>query len=322
MTGSPGPGAHAPRSRGLRWPPNVRAPILRARDVQIGLIAALLGLAAAGWLVTDYRMQDMDLGPGTHLGTLGFYVSAWIVMMAAMMFPSAAPMVLIFARVQRKRQELGKGGRPVATGVFVAGYLLSWTAFGLTAYGLLELLRSLSIDAFSWDEGGPYLAGGVIVAAAIYQLTPLKDVCLSKCRGPLDFVLNHWRPGVGGALRMGVEHGAWCVGCCWALMAALFALGAMSIVWMVFVAALIATEKLLPWKRVANRGIALLLVVLGLAVGSVPERVPGLTLPHEAHAMPHTGGDSMRHESMKRHAPMGGDSMHRDGAEGAGRGSR
>ena len=144
---------------------------------------------------------------------------------------------------------------------------------------MLELGRSLSIDALAWDSGGPYVAGGVIVAAAVYQLTPAKDVCLRKCRSPLSFVMGYWKPGYGGALRMGVEHGGWCVGCCWALMAALFALGVMSLGWMAFVAALIALEKLLPWKAVANRGIAILLVALGLAVAFAPGSVPGLTLP-------------------------------------------
>lgn len=261
--------ARAPRRRGLAW---------RPREIQLGLVALLLGLAAVGWLVADVRMRGMDMGPATDLGSPGFYVSAWVAMMAGMMFPSAAPMVVVFARVQRARRET-ESRRAAATAVFVAGYLLAWTAFGLAAYGLLELLRSLSIDAFSWDAGGPYLAGGVILAGAVYQLTPLKDVCLSKCRNPLAFVTGHWRRGVGGALRMGFEHGAYCVGCCWALMASLFALGVMSLGWMVFVAALIAAEKLLPWKRAAGGGIALLLLVLGLAVALAPERVPGLTLP-------------------------------------------
>jgi predicted metal-binding membrane protein len=294
VTGSLGQGASAAAGRRRpRWPrlPGSR----RLRDLQVGLVALLLGLAAVGWLVTDDRMQGMDMGPGTDLGALGFYVSTWVVMMAAMMFPSAAPMALVFRRVQRGRRELGKGARPVATGVFLGGYLLSWTAFGLAAYGLIELLRFLSIDVLSWDRGGPYLAGGVIVASGVYQLTPLKDVCLSKCRDPLSFVLGYWRKGVGGALRMGVEHGAYCVGCCWALMAALFALGVMSVGWMVFVAALIATEKLLPYKGLANRGMALLLVVLGLAVAFVPERVPGLTLPDQVQAMPQVNGASMDH---------------------------
>ena len=124
----------------------------------------------------------------------------------------------------------------------------------------------------------------MIVAAAVYQLTPLKDVCLRKCRNPMMFLLTRWQPGRSGALRMGMEHGAWCVGCCWALMAALFAVGVMSIGWMVLVAGLIAVEKLLPWRIAANRGIAVLLVVLGLGVAFAPEDVPGLTLPNSAAA--------------------------------------
>ena len=247
---------------------------------QLALVAVLVALAVVGWLVTDDRMVGMDAGPGTELGALGFYVSLWVVMMAAMMFPSIAPMVIAYSRIQQRRRERGKAqAGALAVALFVGGYLLSWTAFGLAAYGVFEIDRSLSIDALAWDEGGPYLAGAVILAAAVYQLTPAKDVCLRKCRSPLDFVMGYWKRGYGGALRMGVEHGAWCVGCCWALMAALFALGVMSVGWMAFVAALIAVEKLLPWKATANRGITVVLVVLGLAVAFVPEDVPGLTIP-------------------------------------------
>ncbi len=167
------------------------------------------------------------------------------------------------------------------------------------AYTLFEAVRSLSIHAFSWDRGGPYLAGGVIGATAVYQLTPLKNACLSRCRNPWMFVLTSWQPGRLGALRMGVEHGAWCVGCCWALMAALFALGVMSVAWMVFIAALIAAEKLLPWKRWANRGIAIVLVALAVAVAVAPGRVPALTLPDSPAA-----GHAMR--AMGMPAPDGG----------------
>jgi predicted metal-binding membrane protein len=269
----------APRSLGLHLHP------ARPRLVQIALVAVLLGLVAVGWLVTDERMEGMDMGPGTDLGALGFYVSAWVVMMAAMMFPSAAPMVLAFARIQQRRRERSGGIPGLGTGLFVGGYLVSWSAFGLAAYGLFALAQALSIEAFSWDRAGPYLAGAVIVGAAGYQLTPLKNVCLSRCRGPLDFVLGHWRSGYGGAFRMGVEHGGFWVGCCWGLMAALFALGVMSVGWMVFVAALIATEKMLPWRRAANRGVAALLLVLGLSVAFAPGQVPGLTTPDEAQAM-------------------------------------
>jgi predicted metal-binding membrane protein len=292
-----------------------RLPGLSLERTRQALIGLLLALALVGWIVTDERMRGMDTGPGTDPGALGFYVTAWVVMMAAMMFPSISPMVLAYSRIQRRRREMGRDVGWGSTAAFVGGYLVSWTAFGLAAYGLLELVRSLSIDVLSWDRGGPYLAGGVIVAAAIYQLTPIKDACLSRCRGPLDFVLGYWRDGRLGAVRMGVEHGAWCVGCCWALMAALFALGVMSVGWMVFIAALIAVEKMLPWKALANRGIAVLLLVLGVLVAFTPGSVPGLTLPDSPEAreamMRMDGGMRMedggsKGESMKDDAMKGG----------------
>jgi predicted metal-binding membrane protein len=284
-----------------------RLPRVHADPRQLGLVAALLALAVVGWLVTDERMAGMDAGPGTDPGALGFYVSVWVVMMAAMMFPSIAPMVLAYSRIQHKRRERDKAhSAPVVVGLFAGGYLVSWTAFGLAAYALLELARSLSIEALAWDKGGPYVAGGVILAAAVYQLMPAKDVCLRRCRGPLDFVLGYWKPGYGGALRMGAEHGAWCVGCCWAMMAALFALGVMSVGWMAFVAALIAIEKLLPWKAVANRGVAVLVAVLGIAVAFAPASVPGLALPDSRQG--HDATMRMMGPPMKMHGP--GDDMH------------
>lgn len=263
----------------------LRRPPALSRAIAPGLILALLVLAALGWVVTDERMRGMDAGPGTDPGALGFYVTAWVVMMAAMMFPSIWPMVLMYVRIQAGKRERGREAAAGATACFVAGYLLTWTAWGLLAYAVLEAGRAIAPEALAWDAGGPYLAGGVIVAAAVYQLTPLKDACLSKCRNPFAFLIIAWSPGRLGALRMGTEHGAWCVGCCWALMAALFALGVMSLGWMIFIAALIATEKLLPLKAIANRGIATLLAVLGLAVAFVPEQVPGLTLPDTGSSM-------------------------------------
>jgi predicted metal-binding membrane protein len=232
-----------------------------------------------GWLITDKRMAGMDAGPGTDLGTLGFYTTAWVVMMAAMMFPSIVPMVLVYRMIERRRRDLRQTAARGSTSLFIAGYLISWTVFGLLAYALFVGVRSLSISAFSWHRGGPYLAGGVLLAAAIYQLTPAKDACLTRCRGPLQFLGHAWRDGPVGALRLGAEHGAWCAGCCWGLMAALFALGIMSVGWMVFVAALIAIEKLLPWKVPANRAIAAVLTGLAFAVALAPAHVPGLTLP-------------------------------------------
>jgi predicted metal-binding membrane protein len=250
------------------------APAL-ARE-RILLLGALLALAVVGWVVTDQRMEGMGSGPMTDLGDLGFYVTVWVVMMAAMMFPSAAPTVLLYDRMRAPAHGKPERAPRDATALFVAGYLAVWTVVGLFAYALLETLRAVDIDAFAWDRGGPYLAGGVIVAAAVYQLTPLKDTCLTHCRSPLMFLAEHWRNGRAGALRVGAEHGAWCVGCCWALMAALFAVGVMSLGWMAFIAALIAGEKLLPWRRVATLGVTVLLLALGIAVAFFPDQVPGL----------------------------------------------
>ena len=142
-----------------------------------------------------------------------------------------------------------------------------------------ELGRALLGDQLAWDAGGRWFAGGVLLVAALYELTPLKDACLAKCRSPLGFLIGSWRDGRAGALRMGAGHGAWCLGCCWALMAALFALGVMSLAWMAVVAASIALEKTLPWRRAATWGAAAVLLALAIAVVAVPHDVPGLTIP-------------------------------------------
>jgi predicted metal-binding membrane protein len=258
---------------------------VRPVRIQVSLLVSLLAAAILAWVLTRNRMVGMDAGPGTDPGSLGFYVVSWVVMMSAMMFPSIAPMVLTFAFVQRRRRERGAVQGAVSNWLFVAGYLITWTAFGLAAYGLFVGVRSLSGGVFAWHQGGRYLAGAILIAAGAYQLTPAKDACLRRCRGPLDFVMTEWRDGAPGAVRMGIVHGAWCVGCCWALMAALFALGLMSIIWMLVIGAMIALEKLLPWKALANHTIALALVALAFGVALVPRQVPGLTLPGSPAAM-------------------------------------
>jgi predicted metal-binding membrane protein len=257
------------------WPTDSRVRLGQATGV-----LALLTVAALAWLLTAKRMSGMDAGPGTDPGSLGFYMTAWVAMMAAMMFPSAAPMVVAHSMVQRRRRELGRADRGTGqTIAFAGGYLVAWATFGIAAYGLFELVRSLDVEALAWDQDGRWVAAGVIALAAAYQLTPLKNACLSRCRSPLAFVVGSWRPGRTGAIAMGAELGGWCIGCCWALMATLFALGLMSLTWMVVVAALVALEKLLPWKRLAFGAVAGLLVVLALAVALAPEDLPGLTLP-------------------------------------------
>jgi len=283
--------------------------------VQLGLIFGLVLLAAIAWAMTGDRMAGMDAGPGTDLGGLGFWVTAWVVMMAAMMFPSIAPMVVMYARIEEGKRQNGQTTEVGTTALFVTGYLVTWAAAGLIGYAIFEGGRALDLGFLAWDSGGPYVAGAVIVAAGIYQLTPMKDACLRRCRSPMMFLLTAWRPGRMGALQMGTEHGAWCVGCCWGLMAALFALGVMSIGWMVLIAALIATEKMLPWKAVANRSVALLLVVIGLGVAFAAEDVPGLTLPDSPEAQAAMDSMGMSGESSGG-GSMGGENMNAPPSEG------
>jgi predicted metal-binding membrane protein len=277
------------------------------RHVETGLVVGLVLVAAAAWAVTGERMGGMDAGPGTDPGGFGFWITAWVVMMAAMMLPSVVPAVTAFAAATVAGERSGAQVRAARVPLFVAGYLLTWGVAGLLGYAFVESVRALDIGFLAWDEAGRYVAGGVILGAALYQLSGPKDACLRHCRHPVAFVLEHWRPGAGGALRMGIDHGGFCVGCCWALMAALFALGVMSIGWMVLVAALIGIEKLLPWRTVANRGIAILLAVLGIAVAFAPGDVPGLTIPGSPEAMEAMGmeshGGAMEDQPM---APRGG----------------
>jgi len=252
-------------------------PAFTAARARLGLIAALFGLAALAWWSTAERMSGMDAGPGTDLGAIGWFLGVWIVMMAAMMFPSVSPTVALYARMARR-------GPRIAPFVFASGYLATWTAAGVTAYGLFKLGNQMLGDELAWAGAGRWLAGGTLVLAAAYELTPMKDVCLGKCRSPLGFLLSTWRGGTRGAFEMGARHGAWCVGCCWALMASLFALGVMSLAWMAFIAALIALEKTVPFGRAITYTTAALLLVLGLALLAAPDAVPGLMIPDDGGA--------------------------------------
>jgi predicted metal-binding membrane protein len=247
-------------------------PAYAAVRARLVLVLALFALAAVGWWWTADQMRGMDDGPWTALGTFGWFLGVWVVMMAAMMFPSISPTVALYARMTRQRLPLA----PVA---FTAGYLLTWTAAGVAAFALAYGATRLGDDALAWDNAGRPLAGATLVVAAVYELTPLKNVCLGKCRSPLGFLLGSWRDGLLGGLRMGAKNGAWCVGCCWALMASLFALGVMSLTWMAFVAGLIAVEKVLPWRRTATYGTAAVLLLLGLLLLVAPDAVPGLSVP-------------------------------------------
>jgi predicted metal-binding membrane protein len=244
---------------------------------RVNQTALLLGAALVTWILVVERMRGMDAGPGTDLGGLGWYLGIWVTMMAAMMLPSVAPMVLLFDKISSERARQGKSYVP--TWVFAVSYFAVWTLYGLAAYGLYRGVRSLHLGFLDWDRGGPYVVAGLIAFAGLYELTPLKSVCLRHCRSPMHFLLGGWRFGTGGALRMGVEHGAYCVGCCWGLMIVLFALGVMSLAWMAVVAGLIFAQKVLPHGERLTRVFAVGFVGAGIWIAAAPASVPGLTQP-------------------------------------------
>ena len=216
------------------------------------------GAAVVAWAIAFARMRGMDAGPGTDLGGLGWFLGLWVTMTAAMMLPSAAPAARSFPTA--------------ATSFFAAGYLAAWTAYGLAAYGLFRLVSSFDIAWLAWDEAGPLVAGGVIAAAGLYELTPPKRRFLRRCRST--------RHPDGGALGAGLENGVYCLGCCWTLMAVLFALGVMSLFWMAVVAGIVFVEKVLPNGVRLGRAVGPALVALGIWVAVSPATVPGLTHPH------------------------------------------
>jgi predicted metal-binding membrane protein len=223
-------------------------------------VLVLSGLVAVAWAVTVERMQGMDAGPGTDLGGLRWYIGIWVTMTVAMMLPSEAPAALLVARLRR--------GLP--TSLFLAGYLAVWTAFGLVAYSLFRSVTSFDTGWLAWSEAGPYVAGGAMVAAGVYELTPLKRLCLRRCRSP--------HPD-GPAIRSGLANGLHCVGCSGGLMVALFALGVMSVFWMVVVAGVIFAEKVLPQGPRLSRAVAIALLALGIWVAFSPSSVPVVTEP-------------------------------------------
>lgn len=246
-------------------------PAYAASRAQWGLVVVLVALAGGAWWWTAGRMRGMDNGPWTALGTFGWFLSVWIVMMAAMMFPSVAPTIALYSRMSSNSRLL--------PAVFTGGYLATWTVAGVIAFVIGVAGSHAAGGVLSWGQAGRPVSGVILILAAGYEMTPLKSVCLGKCRSPLGTLLGSWRDGWSGALRMGAKNGAWCVGCCWALMASLFALGVMSVIWMAIVAGLIAIEKILPWRRTATYATAVVLFTLGLLVLVVPDALPGITAP-------------------------------------------
>jgi predicted metal-binding membrane protein len=221
-------------------------PLSVQRNVILGL---LLALATTAWALLVWQGDGADMGMAMASPTMGMraplFLTIWVVMMVAMMFPTAAPMILTFHKVQASKRQRGEAF--VTTWVFVAAYMLVWTLSGVAAYAGVLAAEAIAVSAALSSVAAARIGGAILVIAGLYQLTPLKDVCLSKCRTPITFILTSWRDGTAGALRMGVLHGAYCLGCCWLLFVILFPLGIMNIAVMAAITFLIFTEKTLPW---------------------------------------------------------------------------
>ena len=186
----------------------------------------------------------------------------WAVMMVGMMLPSAMPMILLFTTVQRKQ-----GRQPiVTTGTFAAGYLLIWGGFAVVAAALQIELGKMALLSPSLTFVSTRIAGLTFLLAAAYEFSPLKHRCLTLCSSPIRFITSHWRPGVAGAFRMGIVHGAFCVGCCWALMLLLFAAGVMNLLWVAALAVLVLVQKVLPYPRVAAMVAGAAMAVVGITL--------------------------------------------------------
>jgi predicted metal-binding membrane protein len=253
------------------------SPLARPRNV---ILAGLLVLAAIGWGLVVWQSGSEhsmsmhgDMGLDLTMGMAApLFLGMWVAMMVAMMFPAAAPMILVFDRVERGKREAGRSYVPTA--YFVGAYLAVWTVFGVLAFALATLVDNLAAETSWLSDEWARLAGVLLIAAGIYQLTPLKDVCLSKCRSPMSFLMTSWRDGKVGAIQMGLLHGGYCLGCCWLLFVILIPLGVMNVAAMVVIALFVFGEKCLPeGSRLARAG-ALVLVVLGVVVTLFPDALP------------------------------------------------
>ncbi len=232
-------------------------------------IAGIAGVAALAWAYILYLASDMGrmmipLTESWSAGDFIFQYVMWSVMMVAMMVPSAAPMVLMFATVNRRRREQQ---RPfVPTSVFLMGYVVVWSGFALAATLAQWGFHSAALLSPMMESTSAYLGAALVMGAGLFQFTPLKSACLTQCRTPLGFIMTEWRDGGRGALTMGLRHGAFCVGCCWVLMALLFVTGVMSLLWVAVIAGFILLEKVAPAGLRLSRLSGLTLVGFGLAI--------------------------------------------------------
>ena len=265
--------AGQPQTAAASTPSALEQALRRDRAV---VIAAILIIAAIAWAYTVYLSETgMGMGDGMGMGMamadmrswsaadFGLMFVMWAVMMVAMMAPSAAPMLLMFAALNRRRRD--QDAPYVPTGIFLAGYVIVWTVFAAAATGGNWGLHQASLlSSMMGSSTSGYLGGALLLAAGAFQWSPLKTACLKQCRTPMGFLMTSWREGHRGALRMGLEHGAYCLGCCWALMLLLFVLGIMNLVWIAALAAFVLAEKVAPMSEWVSRGTGVLLAGWGV----------------------------------------------------------
>lgn len=284
------------------------SPITVQRNLILGL---LLALAAASWAVLVWQSADADMAMTMASPTMGLraplFLAIWIVMMVAMMFPAAAPMILTFHKVQAGKRR--RGDAFVSTWMFVAAYMVVWTLAGVVAYTGALAAEAIAVRAALSPEIAARIGGALFIAAGIYQLTPLKDLCLSKCRTPTTFIMTSWRDGAVGALRMGLAHGTYCLGCCWLLFVILFPLGIMNIAAMAVITFILFAEKTLPWGRLGPRATAAALVAYGAVVIGAPQVLPtfpangGMIMPAEMRMPPSSPSAAVSRGSISAITP-------------------
>jgi predicted metal-binding membrane protein len=250
----------------------LEAVLTRDRAIVMSGLAGVVVLAWAYIFYLAWGMRNMDMGMEMAMPRMQSWGAIdlillfvmWSVMMVAMMLPSAAPMVLMFATVNRRR--LQRQDPFVPTGVFVLGYLVVWSGFSAAAVTAQWGLHTAALLSPMMVSTSPILGGALLLSAGIFQLTPLKHTCLTHCRSPLGHLMTGWREGTRGAFTMGLQHGRYCVGCCWLLMGLLFVLGVMNLLWVAVIAAFVLTEKVAPAGPWVTRGTGLVLMGWGVWV--------------------------------------------------------
>lgn len=257
-------------------PPSRLGPLVRLGPEHVGLVVTLVVLIVASWGYLVWMAGAMNAGMDSAMAPaptaptawtlpyLGMMVMMWWIMMLGMMLPSALPMILFFARISASQRE--KGQPRTSPALFVAAYAVLWAGFSVVATGAQWGLERAGWLSSMGDSTNYVWSGTLFVAAGVYQLTPLKTLCLRYCRSPLTFLLQHWRDGAAGAVRLGAIHGVYCLGCCWVLMALLFAIGVMNLAWVVALTAIVLAEKVVPRGDLLAKVSGPVLIAIGLGM--------------------------------------------------------